>query len=81
MVRRTDHAHYRLVGVCGPETETYRRRMSTEDAETLTELIRDCADIPRPPRPAASQAHRTADPWRVDSACTAQVETMDDYGT
>ncbi|WP_192909459.1 hypothetical protein [Gandjariella thermophila] len=55
--------------------------MSTEDAETLTELIRDCADIPRPPRPAASQAHRTADPWRVDSACTAQVETMDDYGT
>jgi hypothetical protein len=54
--------------------------MTSEDAETLTELIRDCADIPHGPHPAAAPPHRPAEPWRVNSACAAQVETLDDYG-
>ncbi|GAB3502315.1 hypothetical protein FB471_1874 [Amycolatopsis cihanbeyliensis] len=51
------------------------------EPETLGELIADCADIPADlcreqramPRP------RTANPWRVDEACHAQVADLDAY--
>jgi hypothetical protein len=60
----------------------YGRMVTTEDAETLDELIRDCADIPHAPR-ASSPAEQTraARPWQVTSACSDQVERMDDYGS
>ncbi|MEU6643845.1 hypothetical protein ABZ863_15005 [Saccharomonospora sp. NPDC046836] len=50
----------------------------TTEAETIAELIADCADIPRPEVPEVRQA-AIAPPWTVDAACHAQVAELDEY--
>ncbi|WP_165436543.1 hypothetical protein [Amycolatopsis suaedae] len=55
--------------------------MSTfPEAETLDELIADCADIPGGLHAtAALPAPRAPRPWTVDDACHAQVADADEY--
>jgi hypothetical protein len=63
-------------------TGIYGRLVTIQDAETLDELIRDCTDIPHAPRASSpAEQSRAAAPWQVNSACSDQVERMDDYGS
>jgi hypothetical protein len=52
------------------------------DAETMAELISDCAELPEAVRhPAAAvPAQHAPGEWRVDDECLAQVAGIDDYG-
>lgn len=60
---------------------TYGETVTTFEAESIGELINDCADIPRAvcssqtllPLPLA------AAPWTVSDSCLAQVQEIDDY--
>jgi hypothetical protein len=54
---------------------------SEMEAETLGELIADCADIPRALRTPSTTPPlpRTGGPWVVTDACVEQVAGLDDY--
>jgi hypothetical protein len=51
------------------------------EASSLSELIEDCADIPRTLRSSAPALPipRNAVSWDVDECCLAQVEDLDAY--
>jgi hypothetical protein len=54
------------------------------DAETMGELIDDCAAIPpilrsRPPVDSPFPVPYAALPWTVDERCQAQVAGLDEY--
>ncbi|MEV4314408.1 hypothetical protein [Actinocrispum sp. NPDC049592] len=55
--------------------------MRTTEADTLDELIADCAEIPSSLRPAGQLAlvPRLAPAWEVTDGCRAQVEDLDEY--
>jgi hypothetical protein len=55
--------------------------VTTPEADSMAELIADCADIPAGLRPAAEQVppQRTAAAWSVDDACLSQVQQLDEY--
>ncbi len=57
------------------------RWMSTPEADTLDELIADCAAIPATltTDPTALPLPRAAAAWTVDDACLAQVVDLDEY--
>jgi hypothetical protein len=55
--------------------------VTTPEADSMAELIADCADIPAGLRPAAEAlpSPRTAAEWVVDDACLSQVQQLDEY--
>jgi hypothetical protein len=55
--------------------------VTTPDADSLAELIADCAQIPAGLRTAdrAIPLPRTAAGWSVDDACVDQVTELDEY--
>ncbi|WP_211762541.1 hypothetical protein [Kutzneria sp. CA-103260] len=55
--------------------------MTAPEPVSLDQLIDDCADIPGAlkQRVLPLPAPRAAAPWRVDEACVAQVNGLDDY--
>ncbi|MCG8916842.1 hypothetical protein L6E12_13680 [Actinokineospora sp. PR83] len=59
--------------------------MSTPEADTMAELIADCADLPTGLTvdselvSAGIPAARAAAPWRVSEANAAQVTDLDEY--
>jgi hypothetical protein len=72
--------HYRLVTVCDPGRSTYVRTVTTPDAESIAELIADCADIPAPHAgEPVLPGQRAATPWEVDEVAFAQVRGMEEY--
>ncbi|MBP2473806.1 hypothetical protein JOF53_002678 [Crossiella equi] len=56
--------------------------MRIPEADTMAELIEDCAAIPSTLRPGDHllPAPRREASWQVSEACSAQVRGMDDYG-
>jgi hypothetical protein len=73
--------HYRVVPLSVVRWSTYVHQVSTPEAETIDELIADCADLPRALRTApgnAVPAPRAAG-WTVSEACVEQVSDLDDY--
>lgn len=55
--------------------------MTTPDADSIGELIEDCAAIPAALRvgPGALPVPRSAASWSVSEACLAQVHDLDEY--
>jgi hypothetical protein len=55
--------------------------VTTPEADSIEELIADCADIPAGLRPSARQipVPRTAAVWSVNDACLDQVRQLDEY--
>ena len=55
--------------------------MTTPDAESFTELIADCADIPRELQDGGPDlpGQREPAPWEVDEATLAQVNDLEEY--
>ena len=55
--------------------------MSTREADSINDLIADCADIPGSLRPADTLLGfpLQAAPWQVDDANLAQVHDLDEY--
>ena len=57
--------------------------MTTPEAETIDELIADCADIPAALRtgrtPVTAVPAPRAGDWSVTEACVEQVSGLDDY--
>lgn len=74
---------YPLVGVSQVRARIYGRAVTVPEADTMAELIEDCAGIPGQvrarhtpiPEPGAAR------PWRVDEACSKQVADLEDYGS
>lgn len=58
------------------------RSVHITEADSIGELIADCADIPPSvrhcPAPGAA-AHRLAPAWEVTDGCHAQVDDLDEY--
>lgn len=59
----------------------YRRVVTTPEAESIGELVDDCAAIPAGLRVGRQELPlpRAAAPWSVDDACHAQVSDLDEY--
>ncbi|HEX5118899.1 MAG TPA: hypothetical protein VFW65_27250 [Pseudonocardiaceae bacterium] len=55
--------------------------MTTPEAETIGELIADCADIPAAVRTAATAVPlpRAGGGWTVTEECVEQVSELDEY--
>jgi hypothetical protein len=55
--------------------------VTTPEADSIDELIADCADIPAGLRTAATvvPGPRTPTGWVVNEACLEQVAQLDDY--
>jgi hypothetical protein len=55
--------------------------VSTPEAETIGELIADCADIPAAVRTAATAVPLpgTGGDWTVTEECVEQVSGLDEY--
>ncbi len=55
--------------------------MTTPEADSIDELIADCADIPAGVRTAAAviPGPRGATGWTVPDACVDQARQLDDY--
>lgn len=54
--------------------------MTTPEAETIDELIADCADIPAALRtPVTAVPPPRAGDWAVTEACLEQVSELDEY--
>ncbi|WP_198943309.1 hypothetical protein [Actinokineospora bangkokensis] len=55
--------------------------MSTPEADTMAELIADCADVPSrlTSVPVTVPTARAAAAWRVTEANAAQVTDLDEY--
>lgn len=75
------HPHYRVVPLFVARRSTYVHQVSTPEAETIDELIADCADIPSALRTAATTVPlpRAGGDWAVSEACVEQVSWPDDY--
>ncbi|MBE1471305.1 hypothetical protein [Kibdelosporangium phytohabitans] len=56
--------------------------MNITEADSIDELIADCADIPPSVRQSSSPdcpAQRLAPAWEVTEGCHAQVRDLDEY--
>jgi hypothetical protein len=55
--------------------------VTTPEAESIAELIADCADIPAELRASEQNlpGPHAATPWEVDDATFAQVSSLEEY--
>jgi hypothetical protein len=77
---------YRTVRLSITARRPYGREVNTAEAESIAELIDDCAQLPTTlrggdldyPRRAAADP-LDALPWQVSDGCFAQVSGLDEY--
>jgi hypothetical protein len=73
--------HYRGVRLGSTDSAAYVRFVNPTDADTLDELVADCAAMPDSLRAALATERPVPAPraWQVDEACLAQVRDIDEY--
>lgn len=73
--------HYRVVPLFAVSPPTYVHGVSTPEAETIGELIADCADIPAAVRTAVTAVPLpgTSGDWTVTEECVERVSGLDEY--